>query len=758
VVATSLFAATVLSATVASAEARRFAVGPEPAWVQPLSLEASLAPSLDAGGGVSILLSDQQVYVGHEIERTYFRLAEKVRSSEGLERVSHLSLDFAPAYEHLTIHYIRVLRGGRTINALKPNAIKVIQAERDLAEEQYNGELTALVVVDDLRVGDVLDYAYSLEGANQILGGHLASHLPLGFSAPIERLRSRLVVADQRPIFTRPHGSTAAPVLTQHDGVRDYSWTSTHVPAVEHDDQLPVWLDPNPWVQVTDFSTWNEVARWASGLFAAEPTPSPELAAQIEAWRKLPTENARIEAALAFVRNEVRYFGVELGHNSHAPHPPSEVFQKRFGDCKDKAFLLVAILRSFGVDAKPALTNTTVRRTLDHWLPSAQAFNHVIVRVQLGTRTLWLDPTRRFQRGTLAHLSPLPYERALVADERTTALSELVLPPPTEPELSVDERYSLGDGQVEFDVVTRYRGDEAERMRGWLADHSPEQMEKHYLNYYAKRDPEIQSRSALVFEDDSDTNTITASEHYRLAAFWKKGTGQVGADIISGALARPNITRRTTPFSIGAWRHLETHIRIDLPDVPKISGARRTIADDALRFTYASSRSKDGVLLEYDLYALADSVPPEMLAQHLSTLDGIDAYLGYELTREPAGGSDDGEGLLILGFVVGLALTLLAVRLVVVRVRARLRRRRIEKRVAQSPGEAPATALLLSGPDQIAREVSKRACGCPSESRTTTEDEVLFDGRVLTVVRLQCASCGLTRRYYFAIAASAQTG
>jgi transglutaminase-like putative cysteine protease len=105
------------------------------------------------------------------------------------------------------------------------------------------------------------------------------------------------------------------------------------------------------------------------------------------------------------VQDEVRYLGIELGTYSHTPTGPSKVFERRFGDCKDKTLLLATVLNELGIDARPALVNTDARRALDGWQPSPYAFDHVIVRAELGGKTYWLDPTTPYQRGTLADAS-----------------------------------------------------------------------------------------------------------------------------------------------------------------------------------------------------------------------------------------------------------------------------------------------------------------------------------------------------------------
>ena len=106
---------------------------------------------------------------------------------------------------------------------------------------------------------------------------------------------------------------------------------------------------------------------------------------------------------------------------------------RRFGDCKDKALLLVTLLRALGTEAEPALVNTEARQAIADWLPSPLAFDHVIVRFVFQSRTYWVDATRALQRGTLAHFEDPPFARALVVREGETGLSEIPAPPPAEP-------------------------------------------------------------------------------------------------------------------------------------------------------------------------------------------------------------------------------------------------------------------------------------------------------------------------------------
>ncbi|MES1211264.1 MAG: transglutaminase domain-containing protein, partial [Acidobacteriota bacterium] len=160
---------------------------------------------------------------------------------------------------------------------------------------------------------------------------------------------------------------------------------------------------------------WNGVGVWYDRLVANVPrnaAPVRDKARELTAG--LQTRREKLEALLAFARRQVRYVAVEVGIGGYRPHTPQEVLERRWGDCKDKAFLLVDLLREAGIEAWPALIRLDQDGRVDREFPSPQ-FNHVITAVRaegLGLTDrdpvadgyLFVDPTQEV--GALSWLSP----------------------------------------------------------------------------------------------------------------------------------------------------------------------------------------------------------------------------------------------------------------------------------------------------------------------------------------------------------------
>ena len=146
------------------------------------------AKSETGSASSTFLLDDHQIKVGQKRLNATTTTCRRIETAAGLSDVSQLKFYFEPSYQQLAIHFIRIRRDGALIDALKPSEIKVIQQEEDLNQQLYNGTLAALIFLNDLRVGDIVDYAYTVSGENPVLGGRFAETLYLADRQPIQHL------------------------------------------------------------------------------------------------------------------------------------------------------------------------------------------------------------------------------------------------------------------------------------------------------------------------------------------------------------------------------------------------------------------------------------------------------------------------------------------------------------------------------------------------------------------------------------------
>ena len=605
-----------------------FSVRPAPNWINSLAVDttATLAAG-EARYGTYALLDDHQVNAG-AATTNYYRRVRKILSPTGVQNASEISFDFDPTYEHLVIHEVTVLRDGKRKNVFDASTVRVIEKEDEQRDHLYDGILSAVAFVNDVRPGDVLDYSWSIEGANPLLGGRFADTFDLAADVPTKLIRHRLIFA--HPLHYRSTLSGIEPVVA--DGV--YTWTRTNVPAISVEDNLPDWFDPYDHIQVSEFASWHDIALWSDSLFQLN-VPSraavTKLAQTIRAAH--PQQRDQIVTAIRFVQDEIRYLGVEMGRNSHQPHQPADVLEQRWGDCKDKSFLLASLLRELGVEAYPALVNTKLRHNMDRELPSPFEFDHVITEVRLANHTYWIDPTLSGQGGSLETIETPNDERALVVSKETNGLATIVTSQKGSTLVAMTYTSSSWDAPTDLLVQTTYSGGDADQVRSDLAGMTVADLAKQRINKFAADQPKLAVANPPQIHDDRDHNVIVLTERYTIPDFWKDGSFAFNPHAIEDHLKQPDTVIREMPLAVDFPLALHEKVVFHLPSAVKIDGSGDVVETPALRYVSSVEDGGKTVTIDYDLRTLHDGIAAKDVADHLGKVNSLVDGTGVTLTR-----------------------------------------------------------------------------------------------------------------------------
>jgi hypothetical protein len=278
----------------------RVTVGAEPAWITRLDYDPDASsPNTDASE--LIVLYDKQVEA--QKQQSFVHMVRRVLNGAGVQSGSHLQMAFDPAYASVQIHRLQIRRGGQVLNRLDPDKIQVLQRERELERYIYSGQLSVVVFLEDVRPGDDIEYAYTLTGSNPIFDGKCFDSVALQWPLAVHRFRFRLLWPEGRPLFVKTQGTEVQPVIRELRQVKEYVWELNGLPALLPEPQMPVWYDPYPHLQLSEFATWRETAQWAARLYQPATQLSPELERQIANWSSSSPDGA-ILAALQFVQDD----------------------------------------------------------------------------------------------------------------------------------------------------------------------------------------------------------------------------------------------------------------------------------------------------------------------------------------------------------------------------------------------------------------------------------------------------------------------
>lgn len=151
-------------------------IGPADGWVKeiPAGTEVSASSGEDVTG-VNYLLIDRQYRINAADPSAYFHYAVRVENRSGISESSQLSITFDPSYQTLTLHQILVHRAGTTSSRLKPEAVSILRREHGLDYQILDGSRTAHIVLDDIRVGDIIEYSYAISGSNPVFAGRTST-------------------------------------------------------------------------------------------------------------------------------------------------------------------------------------------------------------------------------------------------------------------------------------------------------------------------------------------------------------------------------------------------------------------------------------------------------------------------------------------------------------------------------------------------------------------------------------------------------
>lgn len=138
------------------------------------------------------------------------------------------------------------------------------------------------------------------------------------------------------------------------------------------------------------FSSWQDIGLWYEELSQERRQPDKTVEAKVqELTSGLDHARQRLERLAEFVQKEIRYVSIQIGLGGYQPHPAPGILANRYGDCKDKATLLTAMLKSAGFDSFYIIINIDPYSVSPDAPVSLFLFNHVILAIKLADSSLF---------------------------------------------------------------------------------------------------------------------------------------------------------------------------------------------------------------------------------------------------------------------------------------------------------------------------------------------------------------------------------
>ncbi|MCA9539586.1 MAG: DUF3857 domain-containing protein [Myxococcales bacterium] len=361
-------------------------VGDDPgeARLGPPIAELAALPSVP-GVAAQVLYHHARAEVGADgLAVRRVRRVIRVLTDEGARRYGDVELSYVPGRQRLEIERARLLRADAP-------AASPARGERDLSDPDYRlyYDLRAEVLTFARpQPGDLIEVAWRLTDTDPdpAFPGYYGELAYLQEVAP----RAISVVEVAGAAAERLQVEVVAPGLdVTRDGLR---FEAHDVPGVPVEVGMPGASSVRAYVHISSAADWADVDRRYRALLDARDTPTEALAQQARVWAgDATTPEAIVRRLAAHVAHEVRYVGLEFGVHSFKPELPAETLGRGYGDCKDKATLLIALLRALDVEAHLTLVRTRASGQVAKAPASLAIFDHAVVYVPALDR--FVDPT-----------------------------------------------------------------------------------------------------------------------------------------------------------------------------------------------------------------------------------------------------------------------------------------------------------------------------------------------------------------------------
>jgi tetratricopeptide (TPR) repeat protein/transglutaminase-like putative cysteine protease len=352
-----------------------------------------------AGADV-LFLNDEEMVVfdneGRAVRSRYFLY--KILTQRGVEGWGDISSSWEPWHEERPILRARVITPDTTIHALDAKTI-TDAPEKENEDNVFSDRRVLRAPLPAVAPGSLVEEELVSTESAPFFGAGTVERFYFGSSVPVQHTRLILDAPATLPLrYEIQLLPDLKPQRNETEGrVRitfDYGLMETPDDA---ETEWPSDLPAYPSITFSSGDSWRQVAGEYEKL-VDRPISSADLKSLVE---KLivgkVSRDEKAAAILAYLDREVRYTGVEFGESVMVPHSPNETIGRKYGDCKDKASLLVAMLRVAKIPAYIALLNAGRREDVAPDLPGMGMFDHAIVYVP-GSPDFWIDATDEYAR------------------------------------------------------------------------------------------------------------------------------------------------------------------------------------------------------------------------------------------------------------------------------------------------------------------------------------------------------------------------
>lgn len=553
----------------AAAAATNLQFGAAPQWVRPVSLPA---PGASTQAAIKVLLIDYQVELSRTSESYYAESAVRIQTPEGLSTVGTVKMVWDPDTDVVVIHKIHILRGNKVIDVLGTGqTFTIARRETNLDYAAIDDTLTGILEPADLEVGDILDIAYTLERADPVLKGTSEAEVEIPPTESIATAHVSALWPTSEPVKWQA-GDGLSGIHPIHSGdMSGIELTMKDLQPIVQPKGAPLRFLVDRRLDFSSFGSWAEVGQRFAPLYAQAATLAPKslLPAEIAKIRAASSDpKVRAALALTLVQDKVRYVFLDMNEGGLVPADADLTWSRRYGDCKAKTVLLLALLHGLDIDAQPVVVNLSRGDGLEARLPMAELFDHVLVRSVIAGQTYWLDGTGMGDT-SLDQLHEPFYHWGLPLVASGAQLTKMLPPPLTDPSVEAWVRVDATAGvaaPAPVHAQTEIHGAAGVMLQASFGNLTPTQLNTALRAMWTRAAVDVKIQSVAASYDaksDAERMTMDGTVTMDFSGGWHRlGFLNLGGGVDLKRDAGPN---QNAPFAVPYPFFMRTTETITLP-------------------------------------------------------------------------------------------------------------------------------------------------------------------------------------------------
>jgi len=603
----------------------------------------------------------------------------KILTEAGVLDRAALRFDYDPASNFIDVEGIRVFRKGGAVETVDLAAVKDLYAPASMI---YWGARMKVVGLPRLEVGDAVEVRTYKKGfeiaylgaedvgapaADQVRGGaqtatddsryippmrgHFYDVVYFRDSYPFKEKRYDLHMPKDKPVQYEVYNGTLYSAQKFDDTATHYSWWLYDISALEEEPRSAEAPDVATKLVLATLPSWEVKSRWFAAIHDTiylDNEPIKTLVKNLTAGLKTDVE--KVAALQHWAAQEIRYSGLSMGKGEgYTHHPGTMSYRDRCGVCKDKAGMLVTLMRTAGYDVWPALTMAGARV---EEVPADQ-FNHSVVawRHKDGTFTM-LDPTW-VPYSTELWSSAEQEQNYVIGTPEGEGLMITPYSPPEKHVLKVVSRGAVDrDGNLSGTLHVEGTNYMDQRMRRWLGTHKRDDLRAYVEGWLASISPDVDVTKLSIGAPLDFKKQFALDVEYRVPRFavaaggtldfaspaWKLGFGKTP---LLNAASVVDLETRALPLFIWNTQTYECDETIAIPAGLRLREPSKKSEKTGEYAAYAMERSSDGTALRNTGKVLVKrrTIPAEAYPEFRSTIAEARDYGTRRVILEREGGS-----------------------------------------------------------------------------------------------------------------------